>query len=73
MAHDLIHIAVLHSSDLPTEAAFARMDIGVAQVTLGLDAVVSRLLNDCWEAQRRKITIELRRHSSARRESDDCG
>jgi hypothetical protein len=50
MAHDLIHIAVLHGSDSPTKAACARMDIGVTQVTMGLDAVVSKLLNDCLEA-----------------------
>jgi len=41
MAHDLIHIAVLHGSGSPTKAACARMDIGVAQVTFGLGAVVS--------------------------------
>ena len=50
MAHDLIHITVLHSSDSPTKVAFARIDIGVAQVTLGLGAGVSKLLNDCLEA-----------------------
>jgi hypothetical protein len=49
MAHDLIHIAVLHSSDSPTKVAFACMDIGVGQVTLGLGAGVSKLLNDCLE------------------------
>jgi hypothetical protein len=57
MAHDLIHIAVLHSSDSPTKAAFARMNIGVAQVKLGFGAVVSKVLNDCSGAQRRKFNI----------------
>ena len=47
MAHDLIHIAVLRSSDSPMKAAFGRMDIGVEQVMLGLGAVVSKLLNGC--------------------------
>jgi hypothetical protein len=46
MAQDLIHIAVLHGGS-PTKAAFARMDIGVAQVMLGLGAVVLKLLNGC--------------------------
>ena len=45
--HDLIHIAVLQSSDSPTKAAFGRMKIGVAQVKLGCGAVVPKLLNDC--------------------------
>jgi hypothetical protein len=62
MAHDLIHIAILHSSDSPTKAAFLISDIGVAQVTLGLGVVVSKLLNDCLEAQLRKFTIKLSRH-----------
>jgi hypothetical protein len=39
MAHDLIHMAVLHSGDSATKVAFARMDTGVAEVTLGLGAV----------------------------------
>jgi hypothetical protein len=78
MAHDLIHIAVLHSSNSPTKAAFGRMNIGVAQVKLGFGAVVSQLLNDCLEAKRRKFNIspaipKLRRRSSVRRGSDDCG
>ena len=59
MAHDLIHMAVLLSGDSPTKAAFARMDIGVAEVTLGLGAVVSKLLNGCLKAQRRRFTIKL--------------
>ena len=67
MAHDLIHIAVLHSGDCPTKVAFARMDIGVAEVTLGLGAVVSKLLNDRFEVQPGKFTIKLRRHSKNRR------
>jgi len=50
MAHDLIHIAVLHSGNSPTKAAFARMDIGVAQVELGFGAVVSEVSKDCLEA-----------------------
>ena len=72
MAHDLIHIAVLHSGDSATKAAFARMDIGFAEVTLGLGAVVSKLLNGCLKAQR--IHHQTLRHSSSvGRESDDCG
>jgi len=44
------------SGDSPTKAAFAPTDIGVAEVTLGLGAVVSKLLNGCLKAQRRRFT-----------------
>ena len=49
MAHDLIHIAILHTSDSPMKAAFARVDIGVARVKLGFGAVVTEMSNDCLE------------------------
>ena len=50
MAHDLIHIAVLHSGNSSTKTAFTRMDIGVAQVKLGFGAVVSEVSEECLEA-----------------------
>jgi hypothetical protein len=38
--------SLFQSSNSPTKTAFARMNIGLAQVEFGCGAVVSRLLND---------------------------
>ena len=53
IAHDLIHIAVLQTSDSPAKAASVVCNIGVAQVKAGCGAVVLELLNDCPRIQHR--------------------
>jgi hypothetical protein len=48
MAHDLIHIEILQSSDSPRKPVFGGTNIGLVQLKFGFDAVVSKLLNGCW-------------------------
>ena len=48
IAHDLIHIAVLQSSDSLNESRLPVVrNVGLARVELGCRPVVSKLLNDC--------------------------